>query len=116
MRIYIAAPLSAPTFEKMEQNAQTAIEAGVMLLQAGHTPFIPHLTLYVDKYYQDNGMSIDGELDYEDYMRYDFAWLRLCDAILYLSSSPGADREFAIAEQIGLKVFRSVKEVLRYAS
>ncbi|MFA5378735.1 MAG: DUF4406 domain-containing protein [Dehalococcoidia bacterium] len=117
MRIYIAAPLSAPTFEKMEMNADTAIEAGILLMLAGHTPFIPHLMLYVDKYYHDCEMDradVLGVLDYEDYMKYDLAWLRMCDAILWLSSSPGADRELMIAQKIGLKVFKSVTEVLKH--
>ena len=114
MKIYIAAPLSAPTFGKMEMNADTAIEAGILLMLAGHTPFIPHLMIYVDKYYHDCEMDRTGTLDYEDYMKYDLEWLRMCDAILYLSSSPGADRELMIAQKIGLKVFKSVTEVLKH--
>ena len=63
---------------------------------------VPHLSHYIDQIQR---------FDYETWMRWCLAILRRCDAILYLASSPGADRELACAQEWGLIVFRSLEEV-----
>jgi len=81
---------------------------GVELVRMGHVPFVPHLNHYLDAAAIAAG---HGRLPYETWLRQDFEWLRLCDAILYLAPSPGADRELELARAMGLRVFHHVDEV-----
>ena len=74
-------------------------------MKAGHAPFIPHLTHYVDI---DHG----AEFDYDTYLRWDIEWLKQCQGVLRLpGDSPGADREEGIARLYGLPVWYSLEEV-----
>ena len=84
-----------------------AIDAGIKLLQKGHLPYIPHLTHWVDKRAQELGINFT----WEDYMNYDDKWLQLCDAILYLGSSTGADIELQRAKDLGLKIYYNIKDI-----
>ena len=75
------------------------------ILKKGHCPFIPHLTYFIAD------CNTDFEPSYEGYLEWDFAWLEVCDAILYLAPSTGADRELEYAKGRGLIVFKSVSEI-----
>ena len=107
MKIYVAGPYNADSEACTKANVEIAIAAGIRILQAGHTPFIPHLTHYVEMY----SKQIGAGLSYEDYLAWDREWLLCCEAILYLAPSPGADREMAWAEEHGLRVFSSLSEI-----
>ena len=107
MRIYIAGPYTAATPDALEANAKNAIDAGLTVLQKGHVPFIPHLTHYVDL----RAKEIKIEIGWNDYMKWDDAWLEQCDALLYLSSSKGADIERKRAESLGKIIFISLHDV-----
>ncbi len=104
LRIYIAGPYSAKDVKEVEANVKRAIEAGILLLLKGHYPYIPHLTHYVDLISKENG----GPLQWKDYIRWDLKWLELCDAILYLGPSRGADIELEQARKKDMMVFRDV--------
>ena len=107
MRIYIAGPLQAATPAEQSANIGRALMAATAMLKLGHTPYVPHLTFYWDSF-------LDGHPDrpsYEDWLAYDFQWLAVCDAILYLGSSPGADRELEQARRLGLNIFFSIDDV-----
>ncbi len=107
LRIYIAGPYTAGTQSEMVRHVNAAIDAGIAAYKKGHFPFIPHLTHFVDQRAEEVGLS----LTWEDYIRWDLAWLEECDAILYLGSSRGADLELAQAIRLGKRVFRSTDEV-----
>lgn len=111
LRVYVAGPLTSPTQEGEEQNAQRAMEAGAQLLLAGLCPFIPHLTLWFDRYVKTQGVQL-GHLDY---LTWDFGWIDICDALLYLGPSPGADEERSRAEDLGIPVFTTAEEVKTWA-
>lgn len=69
----------------------------------GHTVFIPHLTHFWHK-------QIPHE--YEFWMRQDFEWLKCCDAVLRLpGESSGADREVALALELGIPVYYSIFDI-----
>lgn len=101
--IYVAGPYSASTDEGKCENTMVAIDTGLVLLERGHYPFIPHLTHFVDQR--------TDELDYQDYMEWDEELLKRCDSFYYLGSSPGADAELDVAEDRGMTVYRSLSEV-----
>jgi hypothetical protein len=108
LRIYVAGPYTAETPEAVLDNVHMAIDAGLILIDRGHTPFLPHLTHWVEK---RAIRTRGGGLPYEFWLDYDAIWLAQCDALLYLSPSPGADRELAVAEALGLRVFWGLDEV-----
>lgn len=107
MRVYVAGPLSSPAPIQRERNVQIAMDAAIELIRKGHDPYLPHLTHFLDLRQQETGAGIE----YEDWIRLDLEWLRLCHGLLWLASSPGADRELAYAQKRGMVIFMSVDEV-----
>lgn len=101
LRVYVAGPYSSDP----EACTATAIAAGAALLDAGHAPFVPHLAHYWH--------TLHGGRPYEDWMRIDLAWLAAADAVLRLpGESSGADRETALADELGIPVFHDLDELL----
>jgi hypothetical protein len=91
--IYVAGPFSG---EQM-QNIRVAMLQGAHLLEHGLVPFVPHLSGFWD---------VVCPLPYDKWLEYDLAWLERCDALYRLQgASPGADREVARAEKLGIPVF-----------
>jgi hypothetical protein len=104
VRIYVAGPYTIPD---PESNTRKAIDAGLQILQMGHFPFIPHLTHYVDLRARELGKSVT----WEEYIQWDVQWLEVCDALLLLGRSKGADIEVAKARSLGLKIFLSLDDI-----
>ena len=101
MRIYVSGPYTKPD---PVENTHKAIQVGNRLRDAGHFPFIPHLTLLWH--------SVTPK-PYDFWMEYDFEWVKACDAVLRMpGESSGADREVALAEQLGIPVFYSEADLL----
>lgn len=107
LKIYIAGPYTAATEQKLEENVNLAIDAAFVILDKGHFPFIPHLTHFVDKRANERGIK----LTWEDYIRWDTVWAELCDALLYLGSSKGADLELKLAIRLGKTIYRSLDDI-----
>jgi len=107
MRIYIAGPYSAESEDAIRANVRAAIDAAITLVRKGHAPYIPHLTHFVD----ERSREVGANLTWEDYLEWDLAWLRVCDAFLYLGSSRGADLELAAAEKSGMRIYRSLDDI-----
>lgn len=107
LRIYVAGPLSADHEHQRQHNIDCAMDAGIAIIQRGHYPYVPHLSGYMD----ERAISRDILIEYEQWMALDYVWLDKCEALLYLGSSPGADRELKQAENSGKRVFYSLAEV-----
>jgi hypothetical protein len=108
VRVYIAAPYSAPTSAQREVNTQRAIDAGIALMDKGHTPFIPHLTHYVEqRMFETEGKGRPWDF----WMAQTDEFLQMCEGFLYLDSSRGADIELKRAESLGLELFYTVEDV-----
>lgn len=98
--IYIAGPLSQG---HRKGNREEAIRIASILADEGYFPFVPHLS---DAWEEQHPRG------YEDWMAYDFAWIRRCDAVLRIPGySPGAEREVEKAKMLGLPVFNSLSEL-----
>jgi len=107
LKIYIAGPYSADTEHLRVRNVNIAIDAAFQLFSKGHYPYIPHLTHFIDL----RANEIGHFLSWEDYIKWDLPWVGVCDALLYLRPSRGADLELQRALQLGKPVFYSVDEV-----
>lgn len=108
MRIYVAAPYSAPTSAQREVNAQRAIDAAIALMDKGHVPFVPHLSHFIEaRMFEKQGVGRPWEF----WMAQADELLQMCDALLYLDSSPGADIELARAKDLCLEIYYAVEDV-----
>jgi len=101
MRVYVAGPYSSnPT-----AGTRAAILAASRLADAGHTPFVPHLSYFWD---------LLAPRPYTDWIRIDLEWVAQCEALVRLpGDSPGADREVAHARELGIPVYEGVSQFLR---
>ena len=98
-RVYVAGPISKEPCEGVRRACLTADR----LIAEGHYPYVPHL----DRLWA----FISGEKPYEQWLRLDFEWIRVCQAIVRCpGESAGADREIAFAKSIGIPVYYSVDE------
>jgi hypothetical protein len=101
MRIYLAGPI---TLGSMADNARVAIHDADRLMRAGHSPFVPHLSVF---------WQIVSGHEYERWLTYDFEWIKVCDALVRMpGESKGADREVAFARELGIPVYFGVDEFL----
>src|SRR6185295_18408725 len=92
----------------VERNVLNACEAAAKFVQAGLCPLVPHLSHYVD-------LCCTEIVPYEVWMQQTLAWVEVCDALLYLGQSPGADRELARARELGIPIFSSVETAIEWA-
>lgn len=93
LRVYVAGPY---TGGDVAWNVARAMDVADQLLSAGLAPFCPHLSHFLHLHHPHG---------YETWMALDMAWLAACDVLVRLpGDSPGADREVAEAEQLGIPV------------
>jgi len=110
LKVYVAGPLTAESEAKKLDNTDAAVAAGIAVWGRGHDPFIPHLTTYVERVTRELRI---GPQTWEQWLQWDLPWLRVCDAVLLLGRSPGADREVREARKLGLPVFTDVEDLPR---
>lgn len=105
--IYVAGPLGSES--NWDRNVAAAIAAANDLLDA-HPRIrvhVPHLSVHL---HAERGRG------YEDWMAMDFAVIRESRAVFRVAgTSPGADREVALARDLGLPVFRFVDDAAAWA-
>lgn len=103
MIIYVAGPY---TQGDVAQNVRRAIEAGNRLLDAGHAPYIPHLTHFWHLLFPHS---------YRTWLDLDREFLKCCHALVRLpGKSAGADTEVHLARKWQLPVFDGIQELARY--
>ena len=105
MRIAVAGKYSAETEEERQENFAAMNEAAARLLEKGHTPIIGvNAALPVVE-------RADVADKYEAIMQISMNVISICEAILIISNSKGADRErdFFIAH--GKPVYYSIEEI-----
>lgn len=103
MRIYVAGPIRVGN---RTENIIRAIRLGDELLNLGHTPYVPHAVCAL--------WQTVAPRSEEDWIRFDLAWLRQCDAVIRIEGeSAGADQEVTEACRLGIPVYYSVAELLQ---
>ena len=100
VKVYIAGPY---TNGDVAVNVRGAITAGQRALEAGHTPFVPHLTHFWHLLFPQG---------WDLWMAMDKEWLALCDVVWRLPGrSDGADEEVKLAESLGIPVVHTISEL-----
>lgn len=103
MRVFVSGPMTKGPFER---NVRQAIDAAHILLTNGFHPFIPHLYFVCELVYPQ---------DYERWMELDFAFIRVCDAVLRLpGESAGSEREAEFAISVGVPVFYHIEALIAW--
>ena len=108
MKIYVAGPVRADTPDEVRGNIYRAIDAGIALHKAGHSPYISHFTCLVDDVLRARGESWPQD----EWLRWDFAWLEVCDAVLVVGRvSDDVQREIDHAYAKGIPVFDRLEDL-----
>ena len=107
MLIYVSCPYSAKTQQEKEANVNRAIQAGIKIMQKGHTPIIPTLMHYLDIAAQKQGIHFA----YDVFMKACIEILDGCDAMLYMDSSNGCDIELEYAKKEAIDIFYNLEEI-----
>nr|WP_294942043.1 DUF4406 domain-containing protein [uncultured Mucilaginibacter sp.] len=117
LTILIAGPYRSGTNDDptlMAQNLQRMEEPALALFRAGHIPIIGEW--FALPLLKQAGSKYPGDEIYEE-ISYPIAHrlITRCDAILRIEgASKGADGDVAYAENMGLKVFYSLDDVLKH--
>lgn len=102
-KIYIA---SSYSIGNPEANVRRQIDAGEELINAGFIPYLPLLSHY---------QHIIHPHSYETWVRLDNSWVKSCNALLRLpGESKGADEEVALAIELGIPVYHSIENLIKY--
>ena len=76
----------------------------IELIKRGHSVYIPHFTHYMH-------LRPNCPFEYEEYLKNDLEWLKVSDAVFFLSHSNGADGELRVAKKLGLRIYTDITEV-----
>lgn len=105
MRVYVAGPY---TLGDRSENMRRIMAATIEILDAGHEPFCPLLTHFLD---------LTHPRPWEDWMRLDMAWLECAEAFVSIpGESLGADMEADRAAILGIPTFESVADFLEWVA
>ena len=103
IKVYIASPY---TVGDPAVNVKRQIDVTDILLNHGFSPYTP---LYAHFQHMVHPRS------YEDWMKLDLDWIEVCNCLLRLGGeSPGADIEVKHAKSIGLHIFYSIDELIKF--
>jgi len=104
MRVYVAGPYTANHPREVLANVNRAIDIGMELMKKGHAVYVPHWTHYMH-------LRPHCTFEYEDYVRNDLEWIKVCEGFFLIKDSPGALIELKLARKLGLKIFYNLEEV-----
>lgn len=105
MIIGVAGPYSAPTAEQRQANLDSMNEAAARLLEMGHVPVIgmnAALPVLAQAQVPDR---------YQAVMDISLAVISVCDALLLIGESPGANKERDLIRAQGKPVYVRLEDV-----
>ena len=103
-RVYISGPLTGSG--NILENVERAMHAARTLIDAGCSPFCPHLSYHLDP---------AEELSHATWMEIDLPWMYAAQAVLRLpGESRGADIETARAKDLKIPVFHSLADLIAH--
>ena len=101
--IFVAGPYTNPSAPERERNVSIVHQVVKNLIKKGH--FI------LECHSLEHAFSADNELMHADFLRQTLNWLDKCDAIYFVSPSPGANLELTRAKVLGIRIFHSLEEI-----
>jgi len=102
VRVYVMGPYSQGD---RDANVQRALDVGTELLEAGHAPYVPHLSHFWELYRHH---------PYAMWLRLGIAYLEGCEAAVRIPGpSEGADREELRSRRLGIPIFGDVRSCLQ---
>ncbi len=102
-KVFISSPY---TLGDTAENVRRQHDAFRAIMDLGHVPFAPLFSHY---------QQIIHPVGYEDWLKWDFAWLEQCDAVLRLpGKSEVADRECEHADKNNIPVIKTRAELIEY--
>ncbi len=107
LRIYVAGPYTGANRQEIDRNVNRAIDVGIEIFNRGHFPYVPHLTDLIDK----RAREVGKEMSWADFMAWDEPWLDICDALIFIGESRGANLELEYAKKLGKAIFYSCDEI-----
>jgi len=103
IKVYIASPY---TLGDVAVNVKTQIDCCSTLIDLGYAPFTPLLSHFVHMAHPKK---------YDDWMKQDLIWISSCDCLLRLpGESSGADKEIEFADGLGLPIYYSIEELIKF--
>lgn len=108
LRMYVAGPITATTQKELDANYKRGQKIGDELEALGHLVFVPH------RYEVPcEGHAVGtGRPGYETFLRLDMSLIEhWANALFFVGSSPGANRERALAESLGYNIYERVGDV-----
>lgn len=94
--VFIAGPYTAKDNSSEARHVGEAIKIGNQILDAGHTPLVPHLFFHLE---------IAEARPYEEWLNATKNLLRKCDCVFRMTgASSGSDEEVKLAESLGIPV------------
>lgn len=101
-RVYIAGPYTS----NPEDNTIAAMRLADDLADFGLYPYVPHLSHF---------WHVSFNRPYQYWLTLGMQFIPSCDAVFRMDGdSPGADAEVAMAEVLGIPVFRKIPELVNY--
>jgi hypothetical protein len=101
MYVYIAGPY---TEGDQVLNLRRVLQLGEDLVEAGFTPFLPHLSHFWHLVHPHKK---------EFWMRWDIEWLKRCEVLFRLPGrSEGAQIEMEIAEKLEIPIVYSIEQLI----
>ncbi len=103
-RIFIAGAYGDYTpLGNRQGNVERLDEVTKQIMLKGHIPYNPVGQM---RYFDD-----DARLTKKQFVAVSDDMLSLCDALMYVCGSPGADREYEIAKEQGKIIYYSIDEI-----
>ena len=101
--VYIASPYRIG--DKLT-NVRASLEIANILMDKGFIPYAPLLNHFQDEIFPRSE---------KDWLEFDLRWLYKCDALLRLhGESKGADEEVLSASHVGMPVFYSIEDLVKW--
>ena len=101
--IYVAGKLEANNYSESVRNISNMLKASIKLVEKGYAPFVPCSTILMG--------IVAGNWNYENYFSIVSPFIKVCDSFLFLSESPGANREWIEATGLKKAIYYLVDEV-----
>lgn len=104
--VYIAGPYRGPNAWAIESNIRRAETVALELWRMGFAVICPHT----------NTRFFQGSAPDDIWLKGDLELLRRADCLFYIADSQGSQAERALAEELGLPIFRTYQDAQNWIS